>query len=41
MKGFAQARQAMMGIQEEYKRAECDPNDFTFDLFDEELEEAD
>lgn len=31
----------MMGIQEEYKRAECDPNDFTFELFDGELEQAD
>ena len=41
MKGFAAARQAMMGIQEEYKKAECDPSDFVFDLFTEELEEAD
>ena len=30
-----------MGICEEYKKAECDPADFVFDLFTEDLEDAD
>jgi hypothetical protein len=36
MGGFAAARNAMMGLTEEYKAAaECDKRDFTFDINDE------
>jgi len=40
MGGFAAARNAMMGLMEEYKEAEeCNPKDYTYNINDLELVE--
>lgn len=40
--GFAAARNAMMGLTEEYKAAaECDPKDYTMDIYTDELYDSD